>query len=133
VTEATNTAAVAAADQAITAGTESLVSIDVQIAQLEEVRKRMQLEFVLRMNEKLEALGFKLASLKATRGNGAARAPRKPAGPPKFRNPHSGEGWSGKGRPPAWILALEAQGIKREQFAVPGGLPASCSTVTVAS
>ena len=36
----------------------------------------------------------------------------------KYRNPKTGETWSGRGRPPRWISDLEAKGRKRQEFAV---------------
>ena len=33
----------------------------------------------------------------------------------RYRGPN-GEEWSGRGRPPAWLIVLEAQGHKREEF-----------------
>ena len=33
----------------------------------------------------------------------------------KFRGPN-GEEWSGRGRPPSWLTALEADGKNREEF-----------------
>lgn len=36
----------------------------------------------------------------------------------KYRNPHSGETWSGRGRLPRWMVALIEQGAKREDFRI---------------
>src|ERR671917_922253 len=36
----------------------------------------------------------------------------------KFRNPETGEEWSGRGRPPRWLAALEAEGRSRQELAV---------------
>ena len=36
----------------------------------------------------------------------------------KFRNPETGEEWSGRGRTPRWLAAKEAEGRRREEFAV---------------
>ena len=38
--------------------------------------------------------------------------------PIKYRNPKTGETWSGRGRPAGWITELEAKGRKRREFAV---------------
>ena len=35
----------------------------------------------------------------------------------KYRSP-SGETWTGRGRTPQWLVSLEAEGKKREDFAV---------------
>ena len=36
----------------------------------------------------------------------------------KYRNPESGETWTGRGQPSTWIKAMEAAGRKRDEFAV---------------
>lgn len=36
----------------------------------------------------------------------------------KYRNPASGDTWSGKGRAPKWILEAEASGQQRDQFLI---------------
>jgi DNA-binding protein H-NS len=38
--------------------------------------------------------------------------------PIKYRNPKTGETWSGRARPARWIVALEANGRKRREFAI---------------
>jgi DNA-binding protein H-NS len=43
----------------------------------------------------------------------------KRASPPvKYRDPQTGAGWSGRGRPARWLADYEAQGRKRDEFAV---------------
>lgn len=37
--------------------------------------------------------------------------------PVKFRGPN-GETWTGRGRAPGWLAALESQGVSREKFRV---------------
>ncbi len=78
------------------------------------------------MEEKAAALGLSLKGL--VQGSAAhtpaaapsGRKPRKDAGTPvaaKFRGPN-GEEWSGRGRPPTWLVALEAEGKNREDFRI---------------
>jgi DNA-binding protein H-NS len=38
--------------------------------------------------------------------------------PAKYRDPKTGETWSGRGAPARWIVAYEKQGRKRDQFLV---------------
>lgn len=38
--------------------------------------------------------------------------------PPKYQDPESGQTWSGRGRPPAWVLAHEKKGGKREELLI---------------
>ena len=42
---------------------------------------------------------------------------KKGSAPVKYRGP-GGETWAGRGRPPRWLSALEAEGKKRADFAV---------------
>lgn len=42
---------------------------------------------------------------------------RKPVAA-KYRNAATGETWSGRGKAPKWLVAMEAAGRKREEFAV---------------
>jgi len=38
--------------------------------------------------------------------------------PPRFKNPETGATWSGRGRPPRWIVDAEARGESRDQFLI---------------
>ena len=55
-----------------------------------------------------EACGFKSTKL-------ASKA--RPVVAAKFRGPN-GETWSGRGRPPVWLVTLEAQGASRESYRI---------------
>ena len=70
---------------------------------------------------KAEALGMPITELFPV-----ARVADRPAGtrstkgvklPAKFRGPN-GEEWTGKGRTPRWLVALEASGRSRSEFTV---------------
>lgn len=52
-------------------------------------------------------------------GFGSAKNPGKPKRKvtARFRGPQ-GEAWSGRGRAPRWLVALEEQGVSREKFRV---------------
>jgi DNA-binding protein H-NS len=69
---------------------------------------------------KLAELGLTLEGV-LPRGAGQGPKGRKDSGgeklPAKYRGP-KGEEWSGRGRLPTWLAALEAEGKKRDQFAV---------------
>jgi DNA-binding protein H-NS len=75
--------------------------------------------FLDEVKARAASLGMSLADLvglgagKAS-GKGAQRAPSTA----KYRNPATGETWSGRGRPAKWLTDLEAKGRKREEFAV---------------
>lgn len=38
---------------------------------------------------------------------------------PKYRNPQTGESWSGRGLQPRWLKAATAAGRRLEEFAIP--------------
>lgn len=56
----------------------------------------------------------------ASSGAGQDRKPRKDSGDPlpvKYRGPN-GETWSGRGRLPNWLAAIEAEGLSRDEFKI---------------
>jgi len=55
-----------------------------------------------------EELGFHVSAAKGTRGKG-----RKSELPAKYRNPKTGETWSGRGRTPGWLV-----GKNRDRFLI---------------
>jgi DNA-binding protein H-NS len=50
----------------------------------------------------------------------AAKGATKPARQvaPKYRHPDTGETWTGRGKPPRWLVAAEASGAERESFLI---------------
>ncbi len=69
---------------------------------------------------KAKALGLAVEDLfeggrgrRGRKANGRAKS----ASDVVYRSPQ-GETWSGRGRPPRWIVALEAKGHKREKYRV---------------
>src|SRR5580704_11972989 len=72
--------------------------------------------FLDEVKAKAASLGMSLADLV---GLGSAKGTMAGAGPvAKYRNPATGETWSGRGRPAKWITELEAKGQKREKVAI---------------
>lgn len=66
--------------------------------------------------------GISLPDLRAQMGG---RRGRKKASPtrgrkikPLYRNPKTGETWTGRGRPARWIAAAEKAGRKRSEFLI---------------
>jgi DNA-binding protein H-NS len=56
---------------------------------------------------------------KASTGKASKAGPRKGSKVPvKFRDPASGNAWSGRGLQPKWLQAALAQGRKLSDFAV---------------
>ena len=72
-------------------------------------------------NKKLEALkdleararehGYSLAEL-------VSEVPKKPARAAKYRNPETGQEWSGRGRKPTWVLEARTKGISLATFEI---------------
>ena len=62
------------------------------------------------------SLGMSLADLVGLDNGKAAKSQSAPT--PKYRNPDTGETWSGRGYPAKWLTDLEAKGRKREEFAI---------------
>ncbi|HCM67510.1 MAG TPA: endonuclease [Candidatus Kerfeldbacteria bacterium] len=96
--------------------------------QAEAARKAETAAVVADIRKKMAEYGISVADLgvksKAGRPTKAAAAAkvkpakaRKPVAA-KYRNAESNESWSGRGRLPRWLAALEAAGRKREEFAV---------------
>ena len=87
----------------------------------DEARNALIAEF----RGKAAELGLELGALLPGGGGGAtpgatARRTRRDAGgtvPVRFRGP-GGETWSGRGRMPKWLSAMEAGGRKREEFRI---------------
>ncbi len=108
--------------------------------QAEVARKAEIGAAIAEIKAKMAAYGITLDDLggrkhgakgRKAKGNGAARPgrkpgkakaakaikPRKPVAA-KYRNAATGETWSGRGKAPKWLAAMEAAGRKREEFAV---------------
>ncbi|HRL22152.1 H-NS histone family protein [Alcaligenes sp. SDU_A2] len=54
----------------------------------------------------------------SARGSSAGSAEPKASLPPKYRHPATQDTWTGRGRPPRWIIDAEAQGQSREDFLI---------------
>ena len=67
-------------------------------------------------------------------GNGAAEAPARPAAktptkaPVKYRNPMTGETWSGRGLMPKWLKVRMAEGHKLDEYSTAGTTAAPTTT-----
>lgn len=67
------------------------------------------------------SLGISLADIVGLGGgekDDKAAGNRRAPATAKYRNPKTGETWSGRGRPARWITELEATGHKRQKFAI---------------
>jgi DNA-binding protein H-NS len=81
--------------------------------QIQEAKAREFAEVVNDIKTKMADYGITLADLGFGRGK-LAKAVRPRAGvAPKYRDPSSGNTWSGRGKPPKWIA-----GQSRDQFLI---------------
>ncbi|CAB3761027.1 H-NS histone family protein [Paraburkholderia solisilvae] len=86
-------------------------------AQLDKLHKEMSLarekevaQAIADIREKIAEYGITAEELGFSSKRPAAR---KPALPPKYRNPKTGETWSGRGRAPGWLA-----GKNRDRFLI---------------
>lgn len=100
--------------------------LEAQAARLEAVadeKKKKAVGQVVTLMKKLDVTPEDIMEYRPRRGRGraakkaATARPRKPVAP-KFRNTKTGETWSGRGRTPRWLAALEAQGKSREDYRI---------------
>jgi len=103
--------------------------LEAQARKLEEAAAEKKKQAVAQVVALMKKLGVGTDDLgptrtrrrRAVKGSAKAapkkRAAKKPVAP-KFRNGKTGETWSGRGRTPRWLAALEAQGRSREDYRV---------------
>ena len=110
--------------------TETYGAVVAEIQKLEqraaELRKRELPGVIQRIKEAIEAYGLSAADLgfEGARGGGAGAAATRPAAPAragrgsaskgmlqtgvaKYRDPKSGKTWTGRGKPPLWIVGAK--------------------------
>ena len=83
----------------------------------ETVRKKEIGTVVAEIRTKMTEYGISLKDLGAG-GLKKHRRGRKAKVAAKYREPASGQTWSGRGRTPKWLQAAEATGKRRESFSV---------------
>ena len=94
---------------------ELLSQIEQLKTEAEETRKRELSSAIAEIRQRMAELGISVEDLAGT----AKRARR--VGSPvvaKFRDPQSGQTWSGRGRTPRWLVEAESQGQSRDAFLV---------------
>lgn len=82
--------------------------------QAEAVRVAETAAVIADLKTKMAEYGITVADLG---GSGKKSGSRKPVAA-KYRNPASGQTWTGRGKPPKWLAALEATGRTRDEFAI---------------
>lgn len=97
----------------------SYKQLSAQIATLmqeaEAARKAEVAKVIGEIKAAMAEYGITVADLDGS----AARGSRKGSVvAPKYRNPATGETWTGRGRKPLWLVAQLAQGRTRESFLI---------------
>jgi len=84
--------------------------------QIAEVQREERGQAIAKVKALMAEYGLTLADISAR----AAASPRKAAGKvaPKYRNPATGDTWSGRGLKPNWLRAALESGRKLEDFAI---------------
>jgi DNA-binding protein H-NS len=101
--------------------------VETATARRDELRRSARAAFFHEVRARAASLGVSLADLTGSRGQRTAEQSkgagvRQRAKPKiKFRNPKTGETWTGMGRTARWIADLEAKGHRREEYAVSSG------------
>lgn len=120
----------------------SLKGIEAQIARLKKQRELIQQkqrkpvitsilrsmgEFGITPGDILEAYNLARTRREVKRNSGGTVGTARPSykAPVKYRNPETGDTWTGRGRAPRWLAAAEAQGQSRESFFVSEGQEAA--------
>ena len=97
-------------------------------AQLSTVRAANRATKLAELKKQIADYGFTAADLfeqpkpprKPRTANKAKDDAAKPTAEAKYRNPKTGETWSGgRGRKPAWVVEATAKGIDIETFRIP--------------
>lgn len=112
---------------------------NLSVADLVALRDEVQAALAEKIGKELVALQKQIESLTKLESGSAllngdgtglpkrrTRRPRNENAPPrprakvepKYRGP-TGETWTGRGRPPRWLAALEATGEKRDTYLIP--------------
>lgn len=69
-------------------------------------------------NARVSDLAGRYPNRLCTRARARGRPDSRSVVAPKYRNPESGETWSGRGRAPRWLTSAEKAGRNRDDFRV---------------
>ena len=85
------------------------------LRQAEEARKSEIAAVVAEIKAKMAEFSLTVADLR----NGGRKGSRKPSSvAPKYRDPGTGETWSGRGKEPRWLAVHLKKGRKRDDFKI---------------
>ena len=97
------------------------------LKQADQVRKTELASIVAEIKVKMSEFGITLADLRETRRRatkkkgarkGAKRSTKGKKVAPKYRDPATGETWSGRGKAPKWLAAYLKKGRKKESYLI---------------
>lgn len=84
------------------------------LQQAEAARRGEIAAVVAEIHARMKEFGITLADLK---GGAKRTKPRAPVAA-KYRNPATGETWSGRGRAPRWLADAMAKGRSKDEFLI---------------
>jgi len=87
---------------------------EVLLQQAETARRAEIAAVVAEIQARMKEYGITLVDLKG----GAKKAKSRGAVAAKYRNPATGESWSGRGRAPRWLADELAEGRAKDEFLV---------------
>ena len=82
--------------------------------QIEIARRREIEEAAVQIRDTMSRLGMTVSDLELEK----LSAPKKSSLEPKYRHPHTGQTWAGRGKVPTWMEAELANGAKKEDFLI---------------
>jgi DNA-binding protein H-NS len=97
------------------------------LKQADEIRKSEIASIVADIKAKMTDFGITLADLRetgrrTTKKKGARRATKRASKgkkvAPKYRDPATGQAWSGRGKEPKWLAAYLKKGRKKESYLI---------------
>lgn len=88
------------------------------LRQAEMLRKEERREALADIKRKIGEWGFSASDLGFGGGAKKATAGKRAVVAPKYRDPASGQTWSGRGQPPKWLQAYLNAGRKRDEFLI---------------
>ena len=86
--------------------------------QIEATRKEAKADAITRVKALMSEFGLTAADLGGRSNAKASSAAKGSKVAAKFRNPTTGDSWSGRGLQPKWLKAALASGKKLQDFAV---------------
>lgn len=85
--------------------------------QAEDLRKKELQDVIAEVKAKIQQYGLSASDLGLSGGKSKSSS-AKGTVKPKYKNPVTGDTWTGRGRAPKWIAEAEAAGKKRESFLI---------------